>query len=237
MRWLYQQAAASMTPEFPSTTAAGLINLAERQLFQAENEQQKTHFFKFRTPFENTIRIWRSCVNDTKHRCKHRLNSPGLCGSVFTCSSWLGALCPAWPSAMTRNMYRVAGFRFSISAVYCGGSAITISCQVLSCSMYSTMYLVTSLASEPRGCHFRFTERLVIRAAVNDFGASGGSSTCSCTSCWSRPYKLLAWQKYGPLSVLSTLTICASAAIPSWVTSCLTVTLRAPNEQECTSME
>jgi hypothetical protein len=49
--------------------------------------------------------------------------------------------------------------------------------------------------------------------------------TSSCTSWWSWPYRLLAWQKYDPLSAASAPAICSSARTPSGVESCFTETL------------
>lgn len=52
----------------------------------------------------------------------------GRCGSVLTTISALGALFPAGPSAITRNVYFVAGFRSSIKAAYCRGVSVISSC-------------------------------------------------------------------------------------------------------------
>lgn len=55
--------------------------------------------------------------------------------------------------------------------------------------------------------------------------------TSSCTSWWSWPYRLLAWQKYDPLSAVSAPAICSSARTPSGVGSCFTETLNYKNMQ------
>lgn len=52
----------------------------------------------------------------------------GLCGSVLTTSSAEGTDRPAGPSAITRMVYRVAGFKSSINAAYDKGGPVNSSC-------------------------------------------------------------------------------------------------------------
>lgn len=52
----------------------------------------------------------------------------GLCGSVLTTSSAEGTDRPAGPSAITRMVYLVAGFRSSINAAYGNGGPVNSCC-------------------------------------------------------------------------------------------------------------
>lgn len=70
----------------------------------------------------------RRSVDDTGRADKFSGDPAGRCGLVLIISSELGILFPAGPSAITRNMYFVAGFRSWIRAPYCIGVSETSTC-------------------------------------------------------------------------------------------------------------
>lgn len=77
-------------------------------------------------------------VDDQGRTDKFSGGPAGRWGSVLTTISALGALFPAGPSAITRNVYFVAGFSSSIKAAYCRGVSVISSCCQFSVSGKNT---------------------------------------------------------------------------------------------------
>lgn len=63
-------------------------------------------------------------VDDTGLTATFNGAPAGRCGSVRINKSSLGLLLPAGPSAITWNVYFVAGFKSSISAAYGNGESV-----------------------------------------------------------------------------------------------------------------